>query len=174
MQVIAVGASHRPPKLQPRQWCLLEGQIYFCVEPTKLPGDYKLACCHEQTGVTMFHVDRVVIADLTVQGFQLDGINLHNSARNVSLLGVTCRGNGRSGVTVGGASSAEIEASLLCDNGHAQLLTLPCSETRLRGTHLPSITAPGWIDQGGRVLVDGKPVKGGLDEFHPAAMEPKP
>ena len=76
---------------------------------------------------------------------------------------------------MGGASLAEIDASLLGDNGCAQLLTLPCSETHLRGTHLLSNTAPGWVDQGGRVFVDGKRVEGGLDEFHPAAAEePKP
>ncbi len=175
VRVIAVGASHRPPKLQPRQWCLLDGQIYFCAERTKLPGDYKLACAHDQTGITLFHVEQVVIAGLTVQGFQLDGINLFNSARNVSLLGVTCRGNGRSGVTVGGASLAEIDGSLLGDNGCAQLLTLPCSEVHVRGTHLLSNTAPGWVDQGGRVFIDGKRVEGGLDKFRPAAAEePRP
>ena len=52
---------------------------------------------------------------------------------------------------MGGASLAEIDASLLGDNGQAQLLTLPYSETHLRSTHLLCNTAPGWVDQGGRV-----------------------
>ena len=82
---------------------------------------------------------------------------------------MTCRGNGRSGLTVGGASLAEVYASLICGNGHAQLLTLPCSETRLRGTRLLSDSASAWVNQGGHVFIDGKPVKGGLDQFHPAA-----
>lgn len=68
-----------PPELQPRQWCSLAGQIYFCVEPTKLPADYRLSYASLQTGITLLHVDCVVIADLTVQGFQVDGINLFNS-----------------------------------------------------------------------------------------------
>ena len=112
-----------PPELQPRQWCSVEGRIYFCVEKSKLPGDYKLSYAHEQTGITLFHVEHVRIADLTVQGFQVDGINLSNSAREVLLSNVTCRGNGRNGVAVGGASSVTIRASLLGDNGQAQLLT---------------------------------------------------
>ena len=56
------------------------GQIYFCVEQTKLPGDYRLSYARQQTGITLFHVDYVLITDLIVQGFQLDGINLFNSA----------------------------------------------------------------------------------------------
>ena len=76
--------------------------------------------------MTLFHVEKVRIVDLTVQGFQVDGISLSNSAREVLLSGVTCRGNGRSGLAVGGASSVTIRESLLGDNGQAQLLTLPC------------------------------------------------
>ncbi|MEN6458964.1 MAG: right-handed parallel beta-helix repeat-containing protein [Thermoguttaceae bacterium] len=170
-RVIASGSSHRLPTLQPRQWCLLDGWIYFRVEPTKLPDNYNLSCCREETGITLFHVEHLLISDLTVQGFQLDGISLFNSARDVSLVNVTCRGNGRSGVTVGGASAATVRASLLGDNGMAQLLTFGHSETQVLDTFLLSNTAPGWVDQGGRVLIDGKRVEGGLDEFRPATAK---
>ena len=161
-----------PPELQPLQWCWLHSRIFFCVDKTKLPADYRLSCAGEPVGITMFHVDRVRIADLTVQGFQLDGVSLFNSARNVTLSDVTCRGNGRSGISVGGASLASIDSSLLGDNGQAQLLTLPCSETHVRNSHLLSNTAPGWADQGGRVYMDEKRIEGGLDEFHPS-VDPK-
>jgi hypothetical protein len=175
VRVFAAQAAKVPPDLQPRQWCSVAGQIYFCVEHSKLPGDYKLSCAHQQTGVTLFHVEHVRIADLTVQGFQVDGISLSNTAREVLLASVTCRGNGRSGIAVGGASSVAIRASLLGDNGQAQLLTSPYSETRLTNTHLLSNTAPAWIDQGGRVYIDGNRVQGGKDEFRPtAALEQKP
>jgi hypothetical protein len=171
VRVFAPQAAKRPPELQPRQWCSLEGRIYFCVEKTKLPGDYKLSYAHDQTGITLFHVEYVRIANLTVQGFQVDGISLCNSAREVSLSNVTCRGNGRSGVAVGGASQATIDASLLGNNGQAQLLTLPYSEAHLRNTHLLSNTAPGWVDQGGQVTIDGHRVEGGRDQFPPAAAQ---
>jgi hypothetical protein len=105
------------PNLQAGQWCLFGGQIYFCVEKNKLPGDYKLSYAKQQTGVTLFHVEHVRIVDLIVQRYQLDGINLNNSAREVSLVNVTCRGNGRSGIAVGGASLANVETSLLVSNG---------------------------------------------------------
>jgi len=162
---IAVGPmAGAPPKLKPLQWCFFEGRIYFCVEPNKLPEDYNPTHADKQTGITLFHVRLVGIVDLTVQGFRVDGISAYNSARDVYLGGVTCRGNGRSGVAVGGASQVEIDAALLGNNGEAQLLTLPMSETRVRNSELFSNTAPGWVDKGGRVTIDDKRVEGGLDD----------
>jgi hypothetical protein len=171
---VAQGAKSLP-EMQPRQWCALDGRVYFCVEKGKLPGDYKLSYAHDQTGITLFHVEHVRIVDLTVQGFLVDGISLYNSARDVTLSNVTCRGNGRSGIAVGGASDAAIDGSLLGNNGQAQLLTLPHSEAHVRDTHLLSNTAPGWVGKGGRVYIDGRRVEGGRDEFQPAAArEQKP
>ncbi len=174
VRVFAAQSAKSPPKLEPRQWCSLEGRVYFCVEKNKLSGDYKLSYAHDPTGITLFHVERVRIADLTVQGFQVDGISLYNSAREVSLSNVTCRGNGRSGVAVGGASLLTIDDSLLGNNGQAQLLTLPYSEAHVRNTHLLSNTAPGLVDQSGRVYIDGHRVEGGRDDFRPAAGGKKP
>ena len=58
-RVFAAPTAGGPPELQPRQWCLLDGQIYFCVDLTKLPGDYHLSYAREQTGITLYHVERV-------------------------------------------------------------------------------------------------------------------
>jgi hypothetical protein len=176
---VPVGQGDRsrsePPELKPSQWCLMGAYIYFCVEPTRLPADYQLSYARQQTGITLYHVDYATIADLTVQGFQVDGISLFNTARHVSLLEVRCRDNGRSGVSVGGASIAAIEDSRLDGNGQAQLLTLPYSETHLHNTELLSGTAPAWDDQGGRVYRDAELLKGGRDRLGPAAKrEQKP
>jgi hypothetical protein len=170
VRVFAAQSAKTPPELQPRQWCSVAGRIYFCVEKTKLPGDYRLSYAHDPTGITLFHVEHVHIADLTVQGFQVDGVSLCNSARDVTLSKVTCRGNGRSGVAVGGASLVTIVASLLGNNGQAQLLTLPYSEAHVRNTHLLSNSAPGLLDQGGRVYIDGRRVEVGRNESRPAAQ----
>lgn len=159
--------SDNPPELEPLQWCLHEGFVYLRLEPMKLPDNYHLSYTMLRTGITLYHVRYVTIQDLTVQGFQLDGINAFNSAHDVHLVRVTCRGNGRSGATVGGASLVSLENSLIGDNGTAQLLTLPISTTYLRRSELLSNTAPGWVDQGGQVFLDGKPITGGLDELPP-------
>lgn len=179
-RVAAESQAEDPPELAPLHWCLHGGYVYFCIDPdqTKLAGDYPLSYAHQQVGITLYHVRHVVIADLTVEGFQLDGINAANSARNVLLGGVTCRGNGRSGIAVGGASLVEVDGCVLGDNGAAQLLTLPYSETHLRRTTLLGNTAPGWVDQGGPVYPHGipylsGPLRGGLDELTPEQPEPE-
>lgn len=166
--------GHDIPRLDPLQWCLGNGWIYFCVEKDKLPGDYRLCCAALQTGITLFHVENVVIEDLIIQGFQQDGINLFNSARNIRLAGIISRGNGRSGITVGGASSAVVEACLLGNNGKAQLLTLPYSETQIADSHLLGNTAPGWVDRGGRVLHDGQQLSGGRPQLQPPERTQQP
>ncbi|NQU20981.1 MAG: right-handed parallel beta-helix repeat-containing protein [Candidatus Nealsonbacteria bacterium] len=152
-----------PPKLEKLQWCLHGGHIYFCVEADKLPSDYPLTYARLQTGITLYHVRRVAIVDLTVQGFQLDGINAHNSAREVHLSGVVSRGNGRAGVTTGGASQVEIDLSTIGNNGRAQVLTMPYSRTSIRNSNVFSNTAPAWVDRGGKMDVDGEPVEDGID-----------
>ncbi len=163
VRVAASRSSGSPPKLEPLEWCLHGGFIYFCVEENKLPDDYRLSYAHLQTGITLFHVEGVGIVNLTVQGFQLDGINAHNSARDVYLGGVTSRGNGRSGITVGGASQVQIDVSVVGNNGSAQILTLPYSRTSVRNSDVFSNTAPAWVDRGGRVWINDRPVEGGID-----------
>ena len=174
---VAVGRpSDFPPKLGQLEWCLHGGHIYFCVEPTRLPRDYPLTYAEKRVGITLFHVQGVEIRNLTIEGFQLDGINAYNSARHVSIISVTCGGNGRSGMCVGGASLVDIENCLLAFNGRAQLLTLPYSQTHVRGSQLLAQTAPGWVDRGGRVYIDGEPVEDGMEELggETAAETPPP
>ena len=153
-----------PPELEPLEWCLYDGAILFRVEPEKLPRNYNLSYTHRQTGITLFHVRHVAILNLTVQGFRLDGINAHNSARDVYIAGVTSRGNGRSGITVGGASKVELDLCVVGNNGRAQLLTLPHGETSVRNSQLFANTAPARVDRGGRFYIDGEYIEGRLDE----------
>ena len=142
-------------------------------EPLRRPEDYPLTVATRPVGITLFHVQNVAILDLTIQGFQLDAVNAHNSARNVVLQEVTCRGNGRAGVAVGGASLVSINSSILGNNGEAQLLTRPYSETFVRQSDLLSNTAPAWLDRGGVVTLDDNKIEGGIDDRQ-AAGEPTP
>ncbi len=168
-RVFASSLRDAPPDLEALEWCLHEGRVYFGVEPTKLPEDYPLSFARERVGITLYHVDKVTIADLTIQGFQLDGIQAANTARNVRLLGVILRGNGRSGLTVGGASLADIDACLMGNNGQAQILTLPYSETHVRNSEILGNTAPARVAEGGRFFLGAKEVHGGLDQIKPDA-----
>ena len=158
IRVPVANALGEVPKLLPGEWCLHGAYIYFAVDPDKLPADYSLACARETVGITLSHVRNVGIADLSVQGYQLDGINVHNDAQAVTLLRVTCRGNGRSGVAVGGACNVRLDQCLLGDNAEAQLLALPYSTTHVSDSQLLPRTAPAWLNRGGRIFLDGKPV----------------
>ena len=138
--------------LQPLEWCLHEGCIYFRVEPKKSAYSYDLACCGDTVGITLHQVRGVVVADLVVQGYQLDGIAAHDLVEDCRLVGLTCRGNGRSGVSVSGSSDVAIESCLLGDNGYSQLFTADYSTTVLRDTELLANTAPAVVSEGGEVI----------------------
>lgn len=146
----------KPPELQPLEWCLHRGYIYFRTEKDKLPGDYPLSYCRLQTGVTLYHVHGVRIENLIVQGFQLDGINAHDAVKECVLDNVVLRGNGRSGLSVGGCSRIRANKSTIGDNGAAQLRTEGIAQAFLEGCDLIPDMAPAIVKTGGRVLVDGQ------------------
>jgi hypothetical protein len=98
----------------------------------------------------------VEIGDLTVQGYQLDGINAVDGAFDVLLSGVTCRGNGRSGLSVGGSSRVFVTGGVLGDNGSSQLRTEGYSHTTVEGTQLIPNTAPAISRQGGEITIEGQ------------------
>lgn len=152
-----MSADGRPPTLKPLEWCLFDGQIYFRCETDKGPYAYPLSCAGQTVGITLYEVRNVTITNLIVQGFQLDGINAHDSAFNVVIANVTARGNGRSGISVGGASRVRIESCLVGNNGAAQIRTEGRSITELVDNDLLDNTAPPLVQQGGQVKVMNSP-----------------
>jgi len=162
-----------PPQLEPMQWALFQGSIYFCVERDRHPADYPLRYAKLPVGITLHHVEGVTIRDLVIQGFQMDGINLANTARDVRLERVVLRGNGRTGLTVGGACRGTLIDSLVGDNGFAQILTLPNSEIHVQKCQVLGNTAPAWVDEGGRFFLAGELRKGGLDDIDAEAGTPQ-
>lgn len=146
--------------LEPLQFTVFQGSIYFRPEKNRLPLDYNLACSGCSVGVTLFGVRTVVVQDLLIQGFQLDGVNVHDNVSDASIVSVTSRGNGRSGVSVGGASRARIIASLLGNNSTAQFRSEGYSKTEIINCEIvdDDPTAPGMRIEGGTVVRDGQPV----------------
>jgi len=130
------------PSLKPRQWCLFQRDLYFRPDAGRTPGSYRLQYCALPVGITLYEVRSVVIRDLIVQGFQLDGINAHDGVFDALLQRLTCRGNGRSGISVGGASRVQIAECLIGGNGEVQLRTEGYSHTRLVSCRLLEDTAP--------------------------------
>lgn len=150
-------AGLRAPELEPLQWCLFERAIYFRAEPGRLPPQYGLTHSALPVGITLYEVRNVVLSDLIVQGFQVDGINAHDSVFNASLRGLKCRGNARSGISVGGASQVTIVGCVVGNNGTAQVHTEGYSHTHIIDSDLLDNTAPPLVREGGRVYMEQAP-----------------
>lgn len=164
-RTIAPG-EHHWPQIDPLEWFRRDAHMYYRVEPDRLPADYSLACSARQTGVTLYHVHDVMIVNLVVQGFRLDGINANDGVRDCVLSEVTCRGNGRSGIAVGGTSQVGIGNSLLGDNGEAQLRVEGYSAVRVEESQLLDNTAPALFRRGGELMIDGEIVASEPERAH--------
>jgi len=140
------------PRLDPRQWCLHEGWIYFRVDRGLLPAAYKLSCCREQVGITLYNVHDVVIEDLQVRGFWLDGVNCHDNVRRSDLLRVTATDNGRSGFSVGGSCRVRIDTRTAAGNGAAQVRIEGYSIVEMLDNTLDAASASAIIREGGRIV----------------------
>ncbi|MEW4561198.1 right-handed parallel beta-helix repeat-containing protein [Bremerella sp. JC770] len=160
--------------LQPLEWCLTDGMILFRTEKDRGPGSYRLSFSARRTGITLYEVRNVKILDLTVQGFQLDGINVHSNCYDIELAGITSRGNGRSGVSVGGASRATLVRSLLGDNGVAQLRGEGFSKTLVVDSTLLENTAPATFRQDAKITIDGQEVSDAPAAAQALRLRPRP
>ncbi|MBP89266.1 MAG: hypothetical protein CMJ64_21540 [Planctomycetaceae bacterium] len=149
-----VDRSQGFPELEPLEWCLLDRTVYLRVDKDRLPHQYDLSYTSLQVGITLYEVRHVLVTDLVVQGFQQDGVNAHDSAFDTTLVGLTCRGNGRSGISVGGASRVKIYASLVGNNGTAQVRTEGFSRTEIINCDLiDAAHAPATVREGGQLTI---------------------
>jgi len=149
-------AEQGPIQLKPLDWCLFDGWICFRTEAGKIPQQYSPSYAALQTGITLYQSHDVVIYDLIVQGFQLDGIQA-NECLGGRLIAVTSRANGRSGVCVAGGSRMEISDSALESNGVTELLLEDYPVVRLFDSRL-SPDVPGDIQRrdAGRLYLDSQ------------------
>lgn len=96
------------PKLQTNEWCVWHGAVYYQSERLVSPSTLHMSIARRSCGITIFAARHIVISDLTIQHFRLDGVNLHDLATNVQLRNITLRENGRSGLAIGGSSTAQV------------------------------------------------------------------
>jgi hypothetical protein len=140
------------PALAPREWCSIDGWIYFRVDEGKLPQAYNLSCCGEQAGITLYEVHDVIVRDLVVRGFQFDGVNCHDNVKRTDLIRITSQENGRSGFSVGGASRVRLDTCTAAGNGKAQVRVEGYCTVELVDNKLDSATAPAVVREGGRIV----------------------
>ena len=144
------------PELKPLEWALHGSRMYLRVEEDKIPRDYVLTYAARRTGITVLNVEHLVIKDLTVQGFQIDGVSFHTGNRHCTLLDVTARGNGRSGIRVGAASRVTINRGIIGSNGAAQVRTERGAFLNLFNSDLFEDGGRRWDDRGGQLIINGK------------------
>ena len=99
------------PDLEVDQWCSWRGSIYYRVERFVEPVMQRLSIARRSCGITVFAAHDIVISDLTIQHFRLDGVNLHDLATGIQLEKLTLRENGRAGFAIGGSSTARMTGS---------------------------------------------------------------
>ncbi len=147
-----LGELERPFDLGVGEWTLREGNIYFRTDG-KHALQYNFSYCFHSVGITLYQIHDVAIEGLVIQGFQLDGINAHDGVRRTVVLSNILRGNGRSGLSVGGASRVSVVACLIGDNGVAQLRTEGQSRTEIENCNLIESDkfGPPILQLGGRV-----------------------
>lgn len=143
--------------LQPLEWAMADREILLRVDNGRLPEQYELRHAGMQTGVTLYNTRHVVVEDFVVQGFQQDGVNAHSLVKDCVLRRIECRANGRSGLSVGGASRVQVVESGFYDNGRAQVRVEGYAKLTLDGCELDDTQdAAPYVLQNGGLTIDGE------------------
>lgn len=161
----------RLPALAPLEWCLADGYIYFRCEAGRLPHQYPLRYGEMQTGITLYDVHFVEISDLTLRGFQLDGLNVHDNCCGVKLINVRSDFNGRSGFSISGWCKTKLEACAGSGNGVAHVRVDELATVTLIGGDFADDGVPSLLRLGGRIIRK-EPAAPAPVEAAPAAASP--
>ncbi|MCA9016707.1 MAG: right-handed parallel beta-helix repeat-containing protein [Planctomycetaceae bacterium] len=117
-------------------WAVHQGAIYYRGTKNQLPPTEPFSLAGKSVGLSLIDVDGVYISDLNIENFRVDGINIHDRCKNVTLEKVTCSGNGRSGLSVNGTSQVEVIDSKLINNRLDDLLVTEQGVADLKQTEL--------------------------------------
>lgn len=107
---------HVLPALRPLEWCVFHGWVYFRVEPGRFIDQYQFEVPAHDVGIGLYDARHVIVRNLNVDAFRLDGINVHGSSRGIVLENLQSTSNGRAGVTF--ASTAQVTARGLVASGN--------------------------------------------------------
>lgn len=114
-------AETRPNQLGPGEGFLFQAHYYFRAERGKIPHEYALSASGLPVGVTLCDIHDVVIEDLVILGFQLDGLSAADGVYNVRLEKLVSQANGRSGFAIKGSSRVQLSSCEASGNGRAQV-----------------------------------------------------
>ncbi len=104
------------PEIPAGQWAAWKGSIYFRTSEIEYPEDLNLWIAVRSVGVTLYEVHDVVVRNLKVRQFRIDGFNAHDRCKNVTLENITAEENGRAGVVAAGTSFLVLEKPTIKNN----------------------------------------------------------
>ena len=154
---VAPGAKDVPP-LEFGQWCAWQGNIYLQTDPEELetPAEVPFALATEEVGISLLDVQHVLIRNLTIRHFRLDGINAHDHCQTVIFDNVHAVENGRAGLSVSGNSLVGASNCRFERNRSVQLLNSETAQTELLDTTLGDEPRLRLQIRGGHVLFNGE------------------
>lgn len=111
----------QPTELPAGHWCACRGRVFYHALENEIPPQMPFALAQDTTGISLYGVRHVVISDLSVRHYRVDGVSAHDLCRNVVLTGITAIENGRAGITVSGASAITIHKTATRRNAEASV-----------------------------------------------------
>lgn len=126
----------RPVGLPEGQWAVVGGRAFYQAGPNEDPTGSTFAIAQGHCGISLYGVRYVIIEDVTLQHFRLDGVNAHDLCRNVLLNRVTAISNARSGITVSGSSQVLISECNVSANGESSVRVTGRGTAELRANNL--------------------------------------
>jgi hypothetical protein len=143
--------------LEAGQWQGRDGSIFFrSPGPGQNPLNLPLAFARDEVGITLLDVEDVIIRNLTIRHFRLDGVNAHDRARHVILENVRLLENGRTGLAVGGTSLVGLKGSQLDGNRLTQVLNAEKAQTEIISSQLGETGGVPYQIKGGHLLIEGE------------------
>jgi hypothetical protein len=123
-EVLVPPNSRELPEMPDGHWAGWKGSIYLQLSKLDEPKDLDLWYAVRSVGVTLHDVHDVVVRNLKVRHFRIDGVNAHDRAKNVLLENLTAEENGRAGVVSAGTSFVTMTKPVIKNNGrHSVLIT---------------------------------------------------
>lgn len=128
--------QERPYGLPTGQFAVCRGHIFYRTAKGEDITTMSFATAQDTTGISMYAVRNVIIEDLNVQHFRVDGVNAHDLCRNVLIRRVTSTDNGRSGMTVTGSSRVVIRGCAVKENLESSLQIMERGEADVQDSEL--------------------------------------
>lgn len=133
--VFRAGWTTPLPQLEPGAARYWRGTILLRTADRAAPGD-RVAVSQRRCGVFIDRAARVIVRDLRIQGFWIDGAQVRGPAANVRFEDCHFSGNGRSGAAVCNNALAEFDNCAFDDNGQAGIRVTDFSKARLLDTEI--------------------------------------